>query len=68
MKLCYIKYESSACCGVAQHLTNTVFIDRALIVVPLDIGKHMADSFPAKSLLLIVKLGSFLVLRQYETI
>lgn len=36
VKLCYLKYDSSDCCGIAQHLTNTVFIDRALIVVPLD--------------------------------
>ncbi|XP_057298290.1 probable splicing factor, arginine/serine-rich 7 isoform X3 [Hydractinia symbiolongicarpus] len=36
VKLCYIKYENSEQCGVAQHLTNTVFIDKALIVVPLN--------------------------------
>ncbi|KAJ8339401.1 hypothetical protein SKAU_G00361870 [Synaphobranchus kaupii] len=33
-KVCYIKYREASSVGVAQHLTNTVFIDRALIVVP----------------------------------
>ncbi|MCI4394291.1 hypothetical protein PGIGA_G00166940 [Pangasianodon gigas] len=33
-KVCYIKYKEPSSVGVAQHLTNTVFIDRALIVVP----------------------------------
>uniref|UniRef100_A0A3P9Q6H9 RRM domain-containing protein n=1 Tax=Poecilia reticulata TaxID=8081 RepID=A0A3P9Q6H9_POERE len=33
-KVCYIKYRDPSSVGVAQHLTNTVFIDRALIVVP----------------------------------
>lgn len=32
--VCYVKFMDSASVGVAQHLTNTVFIDRALIVVP----------------------------------
>jgi len=35
VKVCYIKYENNEQCGVAQHLTNTVFIDKALIVVPI---------------------------------
>lgn len=35
VKLCYIKYETSEQCCIAQHLTNTVFIDKALIVVPI---------------------------------
>ncbi|XP_044132073.1 splicing regulatory glutamine/lysine-rich protein 1 isoform X2 [Bufo gargarizans] len=38
-KVCYIKYRDSSSVGVAQHLTNTVFIDRALIVVPCAEGK-----------------------------
>ncbi|XP_029431858.1 splicing regulatory glutamine/lysine-rich protein 1 isoform X2 [Rhinatrema bivittatum] len=38
-KVCYIKYRDPASVGVAQHLTNTVFIDRALIVVPCAEGK-----------------------------
>uniref|UniRef100_A0A3P8W5N8 RRM domain-containing protein n=1 Tax=Cynoglossus semilaevis TaxID=244447 RepID=A0A3P8W5N8_CYNSE len=33
-KVCYVKYREPSSVGVAQHLTNTVFIDRALIVVP----------------------------------
>ncbi|CAJ0922605.1 unnamed protein product [Ranitomeya imitator] len=33
-KVCYIKFGDPSSVGVAQHLTNTVFIDRALIVVP----------------------------------
>uniref|UniRef100_A0A7M4FIM7 Splicing regulatory glutamic acid and lysine rich protein 1 n=1 Tax=Crocodylus porosus TaxID=8502 RepID=A0A7M4FIM7_CROPO len=33
-KVCYIKFREASSVGVAQHLTNTVFIDRALIVVP----------------------------------
>ncbi|KAL6096575.1 srek1 [Pungitius sinensis] len=38
-KVCYIKYRDPASVGVAQHLTNTVFVDRALIVVPCAEGK-----------------------------
>ncbi|KAM9820328.1 splicing regulatory glutamine/lysine-rich protein 1 [Neosynchiropus ocellatus] len=38
-KVCYIKFRDPASVGVAQHLTNTVFIDRALIVVPCAEGK-----------------------------
>ncbi|XP_056121446.1 splicing regulatory glutamine/lysine-rich protein 1 isoform X1 [Rhinichthys klamathensis goyatoka] len=38
-KVCYIKYRDPSSVGVAQHLTNTVFIDRALIVVPCAEGK-----------------------------
>ncbi|XP_010876360.2 splicing regulatory glutamine/lysine-rich protein 1 isoform X1 [Esox lucius] len=38
-KVCYIKYRETSSVGVAQHLTNTVFIDRALIVVPCAEGK-----------------------------
>ncbi|XP_052411394.1 splicing regulatory glutamine/lysine-rich protein 1 isoform X2 [Carassius gibelio] len=38
-KVCYIKYRKPSSVGVAQHLTNTVFIDRALIVVPCAEGK-----------------------------
>ncbi|XP_073536321.1 splicing regulatory glutamine/lysine-rich protein 1 [Phyllobates terribilis] len=38
-KVCYIKFGDPSSVGVAQHLTNTVFIDRALIVVPCAEGK-----------------------------
>lgn len=34
-RICYVKYFESSCVPVAQHLTNTVFIDRALIVIPV---------------------------------
>uniref|UniRef100_A0A8D3E234 Splicing regulatory glutamic acid and lysine rich protein 1 n=1 Tax=Scophthalmus maximus TaxID=52904 RepID=A0A8D3E234_SCOMX len=37
--LCYIKYRDPSSVGVAQHLTNTVFVDRALIVVPCAEGE-----------------------------
>lgn len=32
--VCYVKFIEEASVGVAQHLTNTVFIDRALIIAP----------------------------------
>uniref|UniRef100_A0A3Q2Z3P7 RRM domain-containing protein n=1 Tax=Hippocampus comes TaxID=109280 RepID=A0A3Q2Z3P7_HIPCM len=38
-KVCYVKYRESSSVGVAQHLTNTVFMDRALIVVPCAEGE-----------------------------
>lgn len=34
-KTCYVKFKDKASCDVSQHLTNTVFIDRPLVVVPL---------------------------------
>ena len=37
-KICYVKFQDEASCDVAQHLTNTVFIDRPLVVVPLTEG------------------------------
>lgn len=40
-KVCYIKYQDPSSVGVAQHLTNTVFIDRALIVVPCAEGEYI---------------------------
>ncbi|KAG8456548.1 hypothetical protein GDO86_002362, partial [Hymenochirus boettgeri] len=43
-KVCYIKYRDPASVGVAQHLTNTVFIDRALIVVPCAEGRIPEES------------------------
>lgn len=33
-RICYIKFHESSTVAVAQHMTNTVFIDRALIVIP----------------------------------
>lgn len=37
-RICYVKYIDSAAVSSAQHLTNTVFIDRALIVIPVGHG------------------------------
>lgn len=37
-RICYIKFFDSATVGIAQHMTNTVFIDRALIVIPVQNG------------------------------
>lgn len=34
-RICYIKFVDPATVGIAQHMTNTVFIDRALIVIPM---------------------------------
>lgn len=33
-RVCFVKFEDPDSAIVAQHLTNTVFVDRALIVVP----------------------------------
>ncbi|XP_048662050.1 splicing regulatory glutamine/lysine-rich protein 1 isoform X4 [Marmota marmota marmota] len=43
-KVCYVKFRDPSSVGVAQHLTNTVFIDRALIVVPCAEGKIPEES------------------------
>lgn len=37
-RICYIKFVDPATVGIAQHMTNTVFIDRALIVIPISNG------------------------------
>lgn len=47
-RICYVKYFDSACVIVAQHLTNTVFIDRALIVTPYQAkGGEIPDEYRA---------------------
>ncbi|KAJ8924328.1 hypothetical protein NQ315_007124 [Exocentrus adspersus] len=38
-RICYIKFVDVATVGIAQHMTNTVFIDRALIVIPISSGE-----------------------------
>ena len=38
-RICFVKFYDGTHVGVAQHLTNTVFIDRALIVIPYMDGK-----------------------------
>lgn len=37
-RICYVKYQDPSSVAVAQHMTNTVFIDRALIVIPVANG------------------------------
>ncbi|KAJ7377026.1 Protein srek1IP1 [Desmophyllum pertusum] len=37
-RVCFVKFMDPSSVHVAQHLTNTVFIDRALIVVPVQDG------------------------------
>ncbi|KAK6484096.1 serine/arginine-rich splicing factor 11-like isoform X1 [Huso huso] len=37
-RVCFVKFHESDSVGVSQHLTNTVFVDRALIVVPFAEG------------------------------
>lgn len=50
-KVCYIKYRDPSSVGVAQHLTNTVFVDRALIVVPCAEGECNRFHFKIMSVL-----------------
>ncbi|RXG69958.1 hypothetical protein Avbf_08931 [Armadillidium vulgare] len=38
-RICFIKFLERDTVGVAQHLTNTVFIDRALVVIPYSNGE-----------------------------
>lgn len=45
-RICYVKFFENSCVLVAQHLTNTVFIDRALIVCPVSVG-YIPDEFKA---------------------
>ena len=40
-RVCFVKFTDPSSVHVAQHLTNTVFIDRALIVVPVQDGKFI---------------------------
>lgn len=37
-RVCFVKFREAESVGVSQHLTNTVFVDRALIVVPFAEG------------------------------
>ena len=38
-RICFVKYEYAEDVGVSLHLSNTVFIDRALTVLPVPNGK-----------------------------
>ncbi|CAB1314097.1 unnamed protein product [Coregonus sp. 'balchen'] len=49
-RVCFVKFLESESVGVSQHLTNTVFVDRALIVVPFAEGV-IPDESKALSLL-----------------
>lgn len=43
-RVCFVKFHESESVGVSQHLTNTVFVDRALIVVPFAEGECLEQS------------------------
>ncbi|XP_037530515.1 serine/arginine-rich splicing factor 11 isoform X1 [Nematolebias whitei] len=49
-RVCFVKFREPESVGVSQHLTNTVFVDRALIVVPFAEGV-IPDESKAMSLL-----------------
>ncbi|XP_066536901.1 serine/arginine-rich splicing factor 11-like isoform X2 [Hoplias malabaricus] len=49
-RVCFVRFKEQESVGVAQHLTNTVFVDRALIVVPYAEGV-IPDESKALSLL-----------------
>uniref|UniRef100_A0A803TZ94 Serine and arginine rich splicing factor 11 n=1 Tax=Anolis carolinensis TaxID=28377 RepID=A0A803TZ94_ANOCA len=49
-RVCFVKFQEPDSAVVAQHLTNTVFVDRALIVVPYAEGV-IPDETKALSLL-----------------
>ncbi|CAL9688601.1 unnamed protein product [Knipowitschia caucasica] len=49
-RVCFVKFLEQESVGVSQHLTNTVFLDRALIVVPFAEGS-IPDESKALSLL-----------------
>ncbi|KAJ3599514.1 hypothetical protein NHX12_033474 [Muraenolepis orangiensis] len=49
-RVCFVKFRETESVGVSQHLTNTVFVDRALIVVPFAEGA-IPDESKALSLL-----------------
>ena len=46
-KVAFIRFEQGGSVGVAQHLTNTVFIDRPLVYVPFNEGIIPEESFLA---------------------
>lgn len=52
-RVCFVRFTEQESVGVSQHLTNTVFVDRALIVVPYAEGwyppcarPHIGHKFP----------------------
>ena len=71
-KVAFIKFLDPDNVGVAQHLTNTVFIDRALICTPYDEGMNneLLHTFPNYCYVinLIVKLSEYYILVAYQHI
>ncbi|KAL7038500.1 hypothetical protein ACKWTF_009589 [Chironomus riparius] len=45
-RICYVKFSESGSVATAQHMTNTVFIDRALICIPVQ-GGSIPDEYHA---------------------
>ena len=48
-KVAYVEFEDSTAAGVSLHLTSTVFVDRALMIVPVMDGEYwwkLLNSFP----------------------
>ncbi|KAG9333928.1 hypothetical protein JZ751_009391 [Albula glossodonta] len=50
-RVCFVKFHECESVGVSQHLTNTVFVDRALIVVPFAEANAVAGLLPGGGLL-----------------
>lgn len=46
-RTCWLRYADSAAAAIAPHLTNTVFIDRALIVVGVPNATELPDEHRA---------------------
>ena len=61
-KTCYVKFKDKASCDVSQHLTNTVFIDRPLVVVPLTEGMSEVACWLLYFLSLLLKTNSLFML------
>uniref|UniRef100_A0A2K6URQ3 Serine and arginine rich splicing factor 11 n=1 Tax=Saimiri boliviensis boliviensis TaxID=39432 RepID=A0A2K6URQ3_SAIBB len=51
-RVCFVKFHDPDSAVVAQHLTNTVFVDRALIVVPYAEVFHGSIKAAVKKILL----------------
>lgn len=49
-RICYIKFVDHSSVATAQHMSNTVFIDRAVVVLPVP-GGQIPDEFKAIEML-----------------
>lgn len=49
-RICYIKFLDHSSVATAQHMSNTVFIDRAVVVIPVP-GGQIPDEFKAIEML-----------------